>query len=97
MSTDDRPPSRPWSADPAMGPVIGMTFLLFCLVGPFALLVPLIGWLVIRHRRQARTQSATDREFAERFHELESGIADEPPPSPTRPKRARPRRRPDLR
>ena len=57
MGSDEPPPSLPWHANPAMGAVIGMTFLLFCLVGPFALLIPLIGWLVIRHRRQEGMRS----------------------------------------
>ena len=52
MATDEPPPALPWHADPRMGAVIGMTFLFFCLVGPLALLIPLIAWLWMRRNRQ---------------------------------------------
>jgi hypothetical protein len=35
-----------------MGFVVGMTFLFFCLVGPLALLIPVIAWLVIKNRKE---------------------------------------------
>jgi hypothetical protein len=54
MGNDDLPPSVPWYADPRMGFVIGMTFLGFCFIGPFALVIPLIGWLAFRQRGRPR-------------------------------------------
>ena len=50
MGVDEPPPSLPWQMNPATGMVIGLTFLLFCLVGPVALQLPLIAWLVSRER-----------------------------------------------
>lgn len=75
--------------------VIGLTFLFFCLVGPLALLIPLIAWIVSKQRSRERTDSAMDSAYAERFHELESGILGEPPP-PSRRKRATRKRRPET-
>jgi hypothetical protein len=37
-------------SDRVWGPVIASTFLFFCVVGPVALLIPLIAWLVMRQR-----------------------------------------------
>jgi hypothetical protein len=56
MAADEPPPSLPCHANPATGMVIGLTFLLLCLVGPVALLVPLIAWLVSTQRSR-RPQS----------------------------------------
>jgi hypothetical protein len=37
--------------------VIAATFLFFCLVGPAALLIPFVAWLVIRQRSGERRRS----------------------------------------
>ena len=71
--------SLPVRADPVAGAVVGSAVFFAFLLGPVALLIWFIAWLV---GRSGQRKPAEDREFAQRFHELERKIIEGSRPKP---------------